>query len=132
MEIGLKLLGSELSPFLWSGVILATFQMDGKVLVEILRLQICCITGKILGPACLSNLEVIPSVPQEEDGDRSLITDAIVVRSNSSKSKMGGCAKSGTYCVPSDSISFWRLIPILLKKSLRSLLILQDSNFQND
>ena len=77
IEIGQKFEGSELSPLLCRGVMLATFQIDGKVFVLILRLLMCKIRGNIMGPAILSNRDVIPSIPQEELGERSLITVAI-------------------------------------------------------
>ena len=72
-----------MSPLLCNGVIHPVFQIDGKVLLVILMLQMCDIIGMMVGPANFNILDVIPSVPQEDDGDRSLTTDATVRRSNS-------------------------------------------------
>ncbi len=66
--MGQKLDGSELSPALCNGMIFDIFQIWGKILLVILRLHICCITGTMMGPPGFNNIDVIPSVSQEDDG----------------------------------------------------------------
>ena len=57
----------------------ASLSDNGESVVLILRLQICCTQRMMDGPAVLANLEVIPSVPHEEEGDKSLIRVAICI-----------------------------------------------------
>ena len=52
--------------------------------------------GIIVGPAVFNNLDVIPSVSHEDDGERSLIRVA-TVSASSSNSNTGACVKFGTY-----------------------------------
>ena len=65
------------------------FQKAGNDFFLILRLQMNCMMGTIVGPAVFNNLDVMPSVPHDDEGDNSLSTLVTVRRSTSWKSKTG-------------------------------------------